>query len=1409
MDPKEIKDLLRTLQELGASSQEIRALQTVFDGLTANSAEFDAQLKLVNSRIQQLRVQADNAKTPFQSLVSIVRENALELQKSNALITQGSSLQNKIVGLTRDLSYDLQGITDLNKRDLASKLEKLETLQEESKAQRDLAKQELLSRGFTEDQLKNQKEFAKGLAALSSKKEKDEAKSLKAMMDYNAEQDAGINGVIMAYKERLALEGDISRAVGVTGALVEGTGALMERLGMRSGIFHDAMKASAQEMRELGKQAANNAKRLGTKVSFMERLNIAAAGTNILLKGFASALGDPAAIIGAIVTGFLDVQKSAAKAAQLTGQFDMSMGAANSTLATTTDVLETAVELTEKLGMNAQNVISDATLAKAAELKNTMGLAADEAAGLAVMAQTSGRSLDSVTEAVVSTTSEFNKANRSAVSQGVVLKDVAKTSDSIKASLGNNPKAIAAAATAARRMGMELSRVDQIADSLMDFESSIEAELEAQLLTGKNINMAKARELALNNDLAGLSKELFKNSSSIAEFGKMNRIQQEAQAKALGMSKDELARIAYQRSLELGMTEEQAAAAAGVNAEDMKRMDIQEKIQKLIGKIQQAFAPILEVVVDIVDALAPAVQILGGIIGGVVKFLNKIGVLKPAILGIAAIIAAKSFMNSFKTLAEGAGNLSKKLGGLNVNGLKEGFKNIREQGLGGMIKKAKEFGNSIKNSFLAGKNGTKELSNQAGIYFDKNVQKFRDQTGQFVSADKAKAAGIDKRFTKNPKGAIPKPQEGITDKINDDVKSKAPDTESITDATKTPEPAKGLGEKIKEFLTGLTDGLKYAGQNAAQVALGGLALIPAALGLVAMTPAIPAMALMQLINGKKFSAALRGIGQGVAGLGKLLMGPQGLFLLAGAGMIALLGASLIPLGIAVSYFSADSGLGLLMAGVGLAGLAVGIIGMAAALPFLIPASISLLAFGFVLKKIGPWLAEAAPGFAALADIGKGLVQAGMGLMALGGGIALLGAGAALLAVFGPIAAVGLTALAAGVLAAGILVIPAIPGLLALAGVMALLAPSLQKLGEVGPGLAAAGVGMLALGPALMALGVSALFAPMALVAGLAIAGMLKVLYPAIQPFFGMGKEMESIGKGMQGLGAGIALMGAGAALIGVFGPLFAFGLAAMGLGIAAFGAQLANPLFYAGIAALAIMSAGLAAAAGILGLAAPAFQALGESGAGMLKFAGAIAALGPAMLLLGAGMIGLPALYAMIPAMAMLSALDGSALILIGDGMKALAGGATALAGALVALGPAMLLFGATALFGLPALYMALPAFAAMALMGPGLEKSGNGLAKMAESLNKIANAAQNIDIGKLKEIRDTISDEAFNAAASTVSAVSDMVANVSAGSDDNAVLAEKLDTLISAVNNGHTLEIYLDSNKIEKYRTLDRTKGS
>ena len=61
------------------------------------------------------------------------------------------------------------------------------------------------------------------------------------------------------------------------------------------------------------------------------------------------------------------------------------------------------------------------------------------------------------------------------------------------------------------------------------------------MLTGKDLNLEKARTAALNNDLATVAEEIAKHTGGTAGFAKMNRIQQESLAKAVGMTREELA----------------------------------------------------------------------------------------------------------------------------------------------------------------------------------------------------------------------------------------------------------------------------------------------------------------------------------------------------------------------------------------------------------------------------------------------------------------------------------------------------------------------------------------------------------------------------------------------------------------------------------------------------------------------------------------------------------------------------------------------------------------------------------------------------------------------------------------------------------------------------------------------------
>ena len=125
-----------------------------------------------------------------------------------------------------------------------------------------------------------------------------------------------------------------------------------------------------------------------------------------------------------------------------------------------------------------------------------------------------------------------------------------------------------------KKLGVEMSQLNSIADSLLQFESSIASELEAELITGRQLNLEQARSAALRNDMVGLAQELKKQNIDAASFQAMNRIAQEATAKALGMSVDGMAEmLENQQKLNL------ISSAYGKDLISMA--DVQEEYNKL------------------------------------------------------------------------------------------------------------------------------------------------------------------------------------------------------------------------------------------------------------------------------------------------------------------------------------------------------------------------------------------------------------------------------------------------------------------------------------------------------------------------------------------------------------------------------------------------------------------------------------------------------------------------------------------------------------------------------------------------------------------------------------------------------------------------------------------------------------
>ena len=78
---------------------------------------------------------------------------------------------------------------------------------------------------------------------------------------------------------------------------------------------------------------------------------------------------------------------------------------------------------------------------------------------------------------------------------------------------------------------------------MLDFQSSLNAEIEAGIMLGRDVNLQKARELALSGKVDELAVEITKQVGSQAEFEKMNVLQKQSLARALGMEVGQLSKI--------------------------------------------------------------------------------------------------------------------------------------------------------------------------------------------------------------------------------------------------------------------------------------------------------------------------------------------------------------------------------------------------------------------------------------------------------------------------------------------------------------------------------------------------------------------------------------------------------------------------------------------------------------------------------------------------------------------------------------------------------------------------------------------------------------------------------------------------------------------------------------------------
>ena len=283
-------------------------------------------------------------------------------------------------------------------------------------------------------------------------------------------------------------------------------------------------------------------------------------------------------------------------------------------------------------------------------LREASGLTMEDQKGLVSLTNATKGNAEDITKELLGAARASATKNKSVLNEKTLLKDISNISAATTLSFGKDAGLIGETVATVKALGMEMSKVDAIASSLLDFESSIENELQAELLLNKDINLEKARQAALNNDFKTVAEEIAKQAGNSAEFAAMNRIQQDALAKAVGMNREELAKTLFVQEQIGNVSEEEAnlreqrinkLQAEGLSNEQIKKKlgeesfeslknqaSVQERLNKSVEKLRELFIsiadPVMQLISPIVDLLIPAVGALGIVfngIGGTIRYI--------------------------------------------------------------------------------------------------------------------------------------------------------------------------------------------------------------------------------------------------------------------------------------------------------------------------------------------------------------------------------------------------------------------------------------------------------------------------------------------------------------------------------------------------------------------------------------------------------------------------------------------------------------------------------------------------------------------------------------------------------------------------------------------------------------------
>ena len=537
VDPKKFK---KDLEELNKLYKELKRESMGMNDFS-RGAKGAEQLKIY---LREAQGEVAELNTSFADTVKFINNIGKEWNTGfiNPL-KEGTKSFKTLRGLASDLEDDMRGIVDLEKKQLLNIQKK--TLQEKENHKRLIIE--------LEDKKKLSTEEESLLANLKSKVK---------VTDIILEQT----------NKRIKAEEKIAKTAGITGALFNSLSQTLGKVGIGSEFFED------------GKKNIREAAKSGSK------LKVVGAGISSIFSGIGEALSDPVVIFGLLTKAFTSLLALGQKFAKYTADIGKSFLGMDVGASKVVENLKSMSSGGESLYLNFEEAkkalvginavagtainVSEKQVKTYQKYSHFLGLSEEATQGLLKTSTLAGGSFEEIGAEITGVVNGLNQSSKLSLNVNDVLESVAGASATMRANIGQSPKSLAQAAFEAKKLGMSMDQIAAAGESSLDFQSSIEKEMTAELLLGKNLNLEALRSASLRGDETTVAKEMNRLLSENYDSTKGNKIQQKALADTLGVSVEEMHAMNQTRLLQNKLS--------AFGAED--RIKAEKEVNRLVGK---------------------------------------------------------------------------------------------------------------------------------------------------------------------------------------------------------------------------------------------------------------------------------------------------------------------------------------------------------------------------------------------------------------------------------------------------------------------------------------------------------------------------------------------------------------------------------------------------------------------------------------------------------------------------------------------------------------------------------------------------------------------------------------------------------------------------------------------------------